>query len=189
MKPSNLVGVVLSGTLLVATLAVFFTSTVGAQPHGSAPVTVVNTPLPVTGNILIDNNTPIPVRDVDSPALQPFRTSLNMSVTALNQQGLLGTVPAGKRLVLEHVSWGASMASGQQFVFAAIRVGEFGPLAERLEIHPPHVSLSSSFNFQEGATPTRQYFEAGDELWVAIPVTSATSARFEIIVSGHLIDL
>src|SRR5258708_30270651 len=44
------------------------------------------------------------VRDVDNPALAPFSGTVRFSFSGLNTQALLTTVPAGKRLVVEHVS-------------------------------------------------------------------------------------
>ncbi len=45
------------------------------------------------------------VRDADNPALAPFSGVVGFSFNALNTQGLLTTVPAGKRLVVENVSY------------------------------------------------------------------------------------
>lgn len=88
------------------------------QASGSAPVTVVNTPLPVTGTVDI-GNTPLPVtiagdttvsgtvktQDVDNPARQPWQHKFTLPVS----EGTVVTcdsadVPAGKLLVIEYVS-------------------------------------------------------------------------------------
>jgi len=93
------------------------TNTVGAQnAHpGSAPVSLVAPlPLPVTGTVEVTgaptsvtvNNTvsePVPVRSVDQVERVQFRTAPT-SWTGTNGHVDLLTVPAGKRLVIEHVS-------------------------------------------------------------------------------------
>lgn len=130
---------------------------------------------------------PALVRDVDTPALSPFRTTISVSLVSLNEQKLVTKVPAGKRLVLEHISyWGFSQV-GQSLVFAALRTGQFGPMATILQINPPHASATpSSFVLQDGAMPVKAYFEAGEEVWVTVTKTSG-NAQFEIAVQGYLV--
>jgi hypothetical protein len=78
------------------------------------PVTVINTPAQ-----------PVPVRDVDNPARQPFQTSTSSLTNAFNAQGFgltLTTVPAGKRLVIEFVSAACSPTGGGGVVPNPLRV-------------------------------------------------------------------
>jgi hypothetical protein len=178
MKRFNLLGVVLSAALLVATIGLTLGRSVEAQGNaaqGSAPVTVVNTPLPI--------------RNVDAPELQPFRANAKTTFPTLNTQFLLATVPAGKQLVVEEISWGVAAPTGEQFVFGALRAGESGPVVSRIQINPPHVSLVSEFILQDGSQPARLYFNAGEQVWAAVSATTTTNVEMTIMISGHFIDL
>jgi len=75
-----------------------------APPQPKLDVKVINTtsePVPIAGTINIGNpgTNPVPVRDVDNPARQPVQ--INESYT----------VPDGKRLVIEYISFGIEGAS------------------------------------------------------------------------------
>ena len=127
------------------------------------------------------------VRDVDNPVLTPFKARVSFNLAALNDQRLLTTVPAGKRLVIEHVSYWFFGDTGFSLVFAALRTGQFGPMAEILEINPPHASATSSFTIQDASMMVKTYFEAGEEVWVTATKNGGSSGGFEIIVTGHLV--
>jgi hypothetical protein len=120
---------VASSLVAVAALTIIFAGRGEAQGNGngnglpSGPnVTVVNTPLPVTGNVTATlagggvvqaqqsgpwtvGLTPgTTIQDVNAPGLQPFRATSEFTINALNSQKLVTTVPAGKRLVIEYLS-------------------------------------------------------------------------------------
>lgn len=76
-------------------------------------VKVINSPsepVPVTGTVSVSNlgNSPLPVRDVDNPARQPFQARLCVLGTPAACAGTgfptSVTVPAGKRLVIEQIA-------------------------------------------------------------------------------------
>ena len=80
------------------------TDTVGP----ARPVLVVNSqsePVPVTGTVSVSNlgGAPLPVRDVDNPARQPFQANI-IDIPIGLPNPVFFTVPAGKRLVIEYVS-------------------------------------------------------------------------------------
>jgi hypothetical protein len=130
------------------------------------------------------------VRDVDSPALQPFRSHIDVNFTFTNEQRLVTTVPAGKRLVIEHVSYSATMPVGTQVVFGGIRSPEFGTFWQILGINPPHTSASPSFVLQDGAQPIRQYFEPNEEVWLSVSTSNSVPGRsIQVIVSGYFVNL
>src|SRR6266568_1260283 len=91
-------------------------------------VNVVNTP-----NVNVVNTTasPVQVRDVDNPARQPFHAeAVGGFADGASVTGgiLIPTVPAGKRLVIEHVSVFGAMLPGQKMVRAVLhRFSVFGP--------------------------------------------------------------
>ena len=53
------------------------------------------------------------VQDSDNPALSPYRASIDMTPCCLFDGRLLTTVPAGKRLIIEHISCQSSGEGGQ----------------------------------------------------------------------------
>jgi len=79
-------------------------------------VNVVNTP-----NVNVVNTTasPVPVRDVDNPAKQPFQAEVvGGFADGASSTGdiTIATVPAGKRLVIEHVSAFGTMLPTQKVI-------------------------------------------------------------------------
>ena len=115
------------------------------QASGSAPVTVVNTPLPVTGNVTaaqsgpwnvnIDNtpgvniaNMPAvslapgaSIRDADNPARQPFQIALLVQLDpGVAVADNLFPVPDGKRLVIEYVSGFGEIPIGQSLTNVSV---------------------------------------------------------------------
>jgi hypothetical protein len=127
------------------------------------------------------------VRDADNPDLAPFRGGANFALTTLNTQQLLTTVPAGKRLVIDYISYWTFGPNGDELVFAALRAGQFGPLQVLLEINPPHASASSGLNIQDGTQAVRAYFEAGEEVWVSASHNTGVTRQFEVRVHGHYV--
>src|SRR5215471_14695913 len=57
-------------------------------------------------------NTPLPTRDVDNPASQPVQVEAGQAIGQFTGQAVLFTVPAGKRLVVEHFSSEMGIATG-----------------------------------------------------------------------------
>jgi hypothetical protein len=126
------------------------------------------------------------VRDVDTPALQPFRAQAAVSLVALNTQQLVTTVPAGKRLVIEYISWNATNAGSAQIVFAALRSGQFGAVQQNFQIAAPHVSVTSGLTLQDGSMPVRVYFEAGEEVWASVSGNN-TGSNLSMQLQGYII--
>jgi hypothetical protein len=60
---------------------------------------------PPTQNVQVVNTAPVPTRDADNPARQPFHATRFFSMTTGEpDQTATIPVPAGKRLIIEHVS-------------------------------------------------------------------------------------
>jgi hypothetical protein len=127
------------------------------------------------------------VRDVDTAALAPISLTVEYSLCCINDQRLVTTVPAGKRLVIDHISYYSSGASSDQMIFGALRAGQFGPLRAILAVNPPHASAASTFTIQDGAQPVTTYFEAGEDVWVTVSHSTGGTRTFQVAVSGHLI--
>lgn len=105
---------VASSLVAVAALSVVFAGSGEAQ--GGPNVTVVNTPLPVTGNVtatlagnvsaIVVNpaNSPVLTRDVDAKQLWQENRSVDMATSFPDGYIEFDPVPAGKALVIEHVN-------------------------------------------------------------------------------------
>jgi hypothetical protein len=129
------------------------------------------------------------VRDVDTPALQPFRASVEYSLAFINDQRLITTVPAGKRLVIDYISWTATNPTGQQLVFAGLRTSQFGTFVSHLQVNPPHISATGALVLQDGSLPVQIYFEPGEEVWISASKSAGGFSTFQIDVHGHFVTL
>jgi hypothetical protein len=89
-------------TLGVLTLALVVLNTSPVHAQASLPVRVTNTPTVTVGNT---SATPLPVRNLDHPARQPFaQECFTITSNSLEVDCFLGSVPSGKRWVIETVS-------------------------------------------------------------------------------------
>lgn len=130
------------------------------------------------------------VRNVDNPDAAPFSGQLQFDFTHLNEQRLLTTVPAGKRLVIDHISYESGASTGDELVFAALRTGQLGPMALILQVNPPHAAATAGFTLQDGSQPVKTYFEAGQEVWLTASHNTGTLSRdFTMTVTGHYVTL
>jgi hypothetical protein len=127
------------------------------------------------------------VRDVDSPALAPVTLRADFTFTALNNQALLTTVPAGKRLVIDHATYNSAGATSDELIFLAVRSPQFGPIRLYLEINGPHVSASSGFTIQDGSQPVKAYFEAGEEVWLTASHNTGGARTLSVVLAGHYV--
>src|SRR6266581_8083891 len=114
--------------LIPLVLACFALLPIAQASPSPSNVNVVNTP-----NVNVVNTTasPVSVRDVDNPARQPFHAeAVGGFADGASVTGgiLIPTVPAGKRLVIEHVSVFGAMLPGQKMVRARVmyRFSVFG---------------------------------------------------------------
>jgi hypothetical protein len=126
------------------------------------------------------------VRDTDNPALAPFSGQVSFSFSALNTQALLTTVPAGKRLVIEHVSFVSGGQSSSQLVYASLRSAQFGTVVLVLPITAPHASVTPGLTLQDGSLPVKAYFDAGQDVWVSASYTGGTR-DLTMYLSGYYV--
>jgi len=81
-------------------------------------------PSPTNVNVVNTTASPVPVRDVDNPARQPFQAeAVGGFADGASTTGdiTIGAVPAGKRLVIEYVSVFGTMLPGQKMIRASIQ--------------------------------------------------------------------
>src|SRR5436190_65074 len=132
-------------------------------------VNVVNTP---NVNVVNTPDNPMPVRDVDNPARQPFQAEAvgGFADGASTTDDIpITTVPAGKLLVIEHVSVFGAMLPGQRMVSGTLlhEGGHISGLAhDHLTIDPQGSNAAGS----------RDYFVANyvSVRLYAYPLTSVT---------------
>jgi hypothetical protein len=130
---------------------------------------------------------PAMVRSVDEPALQPFRAAREIYLDMINEQVLVTTVPAGKRLVIEHISWYVGAQTGHELVFAGLRNPQYGTYYMYLQINPPHAAATTGYTIQDGSQSVKVYFEAGEEVWLSASRGTAGPIDLNIVIQGHFI--
>lgn len=130
------------------------------------------------------------VKDVDSPASQPFAAASSPSFSGLTATGTLMTVPAGKRAVVEHFSCIDFLDAANNFVRMELSYTLGGTLRQHQFIHTPvGASLASGINVWSLSQPVRLYADAGTAIQVrAIRRSSTGSAGIECYVSGFYVD-
>jgi hypothetical protein len=126
------------------------------------------------------------VRDADNPDLAPFTGSGSFNFNALNTQALVTTVPAGKRLVIDHVSYVSGGQSSSQLVYASLRSAQFGTVVLVMPISPAHASVTPGLTLQDDALPVKAYFDAGQDVWVSASYTGGTR-DFTMYLTGHYV--
>jgi hypothetical protein len=161
------------------------TPTVNLAPGGSVGIT--GTPTVQVGNTLTN---PVPVRNVND-ALSPFQQRLLFNIDPGSTQGQADiNVPAGKRLVIEHISARAQGPVGQKF-FGSILLHS-GPGAE-LAVHFVVFNFQGTFGGIDeytASTPLRAYAD------VSFPSSSCSVTRSDLTgfalvdlsISGYLVD-
>jgi hypothetical protein len=98
---------------------------VPVQQQGAAIVNVSNTSLPVTGTVKIDpTGSTVKTNQADSPAFSPVHGSTEVDVFGQNSGRASGyTVPAGKELVIQNVTFQANLNAGNDFYYAIVAQG------------------------------------------------------------------
>jgi len=190
------------GLLLLVVLAVALIRPEPVRGAGTAPVTVMNTPLPVqlTGSVTgtvqavqsgswtvgLSPNTAVWTRDLDNPARQPFHV-----------EGSL-TVPEGKTYVVEHYS-GRCSAVDAIASLTSVRLTVANEGIHATDYAVPHLLDSNGFsdgravNIWAGSGYTRLYAPAGSLIEVATEMNNnATGGHKNAChteASGYVIDV
>jgi hypothetical protein len=154
-----------------------------APPGGTSNVNVVNTPT---------------VKDADNPARQPFHASayVGFSNGSASATATITTVPAGKRLIIEHVSVYGQMLVGQTMRRAAIgtsllNYNDGGYVFDDLTVSPQ--GSDGVKDYFVASQDVRLYADPGTQvLGTAIRNSTAganpdTAVQFSI--SGYLVDV
>jgi hypothetical protein len=157
------------------------------------PVLVVNSPsepVPVTGAVSVSNlgDSPLPVRDVDSPGRQPVTAEGSCSGSGCT--GTVYTVPAGKRLIVEYASITANIPAGKvaRWRLFTNNAGQQGAELDFPLTQPPVIFgiLSQSTAGQQ----VRLYAEAGSEVRMnGTTSDNAMPSNYIFSISGYLVDV
>jgi len=133
---------------------------------------------------------PLMVRDLDNPALQPIQAS--GLCTAQEPNGgcavEIYTVPEGKRLVIEFVSMLAVVPSGQQ---ASLDIGT-KVNGQFSHFHIPYSQPAlggSAVAVTNIAQQLRIYADPGTTVGVNCASTSSKGATFDISFAGYLVNI
>lgn len=174
--------------ILLLPLALMDVGRAVAAP-ASSNVNVVNTPTVIVGNTPL---APLPMFDVDNPASQPFQASAQFTMTGqplvFGATSDITVVPAGKMLVIEHVTFnGATGSPGKMGASISTSIG--GPETTHWLVVTEQGALAGTPVFMAsqpirlyaspGATVRGHAFRSPDSL-------DASLGTFSI--SGHLVD-
>jgi len=173
--------------LIFACCMSFSTAKAGPTTPPTSNVNVVNTP---NVNVV---NTPT-VKDADNPATQPFQASVQGSFNnnGGRDTGYVGitTVPAGKRLVIEHASVFGQVLTGHSLIQTLIKVTLGGQEA----LHYLTISAQGSDGFFDNFVASEQvrfYADPGTQVFgYAFRNASAGDNDYvQFIISGYFVDV
>jgi len=177
--------------VLLLPLAFMDVGQVVAAPAASN-VNVVNTPTVIVGNTPL---APLPVFDVDNPASQPFQESAQFTMAGgvspiFSTTSNITVVPAGKMLVIEHVTFSGGTGPPGGKMFASISTSIVGPekthwlvLTEQGVVFDNSVFMASQpmrLYAGPGTTVQGHAFRSPDSL---------DESLGEFSISGHFVDL
>jgi hypothetical protein len=186
----------------IAALSVLLSPALAAaqgNPHVPLPVTVVSpVPLPVTGSIDIGTGgsvtvanpetAPVPIRNVDEQVREPFQAgAVFTAFSGTSVSILLTTVPANRRLVIEHVS--ASVNATAIGGLAAVRMSAGGSTnVDELPCVPMGQTANNLNHFFSCSAQTKFHASAGQT--VSLGVETAGSGGFARgFISGYLVPV
>jgi hypothetical protein len=151
-----------------------------ATTQATAGLTVVTTDPTLTGDgtpaAPLGITSPLLIRDIDNPAFQPFQIHTT-------QDGVLLTIPVGKRLVLEFASGYLVIPSPIQSS-GTIQINNTG--TENHILVPLSVRPSGSSNMYLISQPIRMYFSAGQQLRIFFSGSAVTQY---LSLTGYYVDV
>lgn len=183
-------------TAVVALLAITLTTAHAQgngnnQPSGQAPTQTAT-------NVVVTNTSgqPVPIKDQDNPALQPFQTYGGVSMLGNNINASFQiAVPAGKRLVIEQVSaiiTGESTGAHPYFQVASTAAG----IPAYTRFTTPSALADNSLTLFMGVQAVHIYADGGTNVTITAYKTtdmfgSYTNTAFsgQITVSGYLVNV
>lgn len=150
--------------------------TPGATAQGPANVNVVNQPTVTVGNTALQ---PIPVKE---PAREPLHLNYVVKITqpsALSDVGLY-SIPAEKRLTIEHVSMICASDTMQEAFGVVVANGN------ALTYLPTHSFANESGSHSVGATPLTAHVDSGSVALYATRSKSIGNSNCFFTLTGYL---
>ena len=142
--------------------------------------------------IINDATSPVPVLDVNN-AMVPFQSRLSFSINAGSTQEQIDIpVPAGKRLIIDHVSSRVQGPTGEQYI-AQVQTSVFGNGSTR-GVHwlvlTPQTSIPG-LDIYTASQPMRISAQPStpSALFIVTRKSSAGTSFAEVTISGSLADL
>jgi len=168
-----------------------------AQTAKEKEVQVVNTaanPVPVTGNLGVAGT--VSAKNVDEPGRIPYQQMVEFSPGGSGCSGALclvpfSAVPAGKRLVIEHMSALLAVADGGVVRILAFGTGGVTNSENTMIIAPTFVNTGFSVfgvTFWAIDRPVKVYYEPGTTPTLKIIVSNNLGIISNASVHGYLID-
>ncbi|HWN99211.1 MAG TPA: hypothetical protein VNS63_08075, partial [Blastocatellia bacterium] len=124
---------------------------------------------------------PLVVRDLDNPALQPFVATL----LSVNPNTSFFTVPSGKRLVIEYVSGQGTLPTGDKLLFVRLQINTGGSTVFHRFL-PVLTGTEGNVDVFLVSQQTRLYAEPGSSVILSGPPANTI---FSVTVSGYLVDI
>jgi len=143
------------------------------------------------------------VRDIDNPAQRPFQVELRQKLTLIptadRESFTIADVPAGSRLVIEHVSF---RVGSLEAVVPGSRQTRFQINASLVTtadgVAANHELLATRTDFEDGSSntasqPIRAYADGGSPVSLRIGGQTengrSTLVSIVLTISGHLVDV
>ena len=175
--------------LALVSLAVFVTPSL-TQGQGQGNQSQLNV------NVV---NTPLPVRDVENPARQPFNAVKQISFFFDVDSGFgpfSESVPLDKQAVLEYVTGECRLPSGQRASLHITQLAANGNFVN--EIANPILTYQATVPFGPAAThdvyhssdPVRLYLPPGTQIYLRAERNPATGIGLcTVYISGYLVNI
>ena len=151
----------------------------------------------VNNTVKIDTANPLPVRDADNPARQPFQA--HGSNTFVDGGRVISavtitTVPAGKRLIIEHVSVFGVMLAGQKMIETAITTRLQNSNSGQPLPHDLTINAQGSNGFRDyfvASQDMRWYADAGTDVvgFAERDNTAGGGGDVQFAISGYFVDV
>lgn len=175
---------------VVGNVSLTNTPTVQAQQLGQWNVSLSGTPTVQVGNA---PNSPLPVRDVDNPARQPFQGELDPLVTvgSFTASDSL-SVPAGKRLVIEFASATINTTSGTKMWVRIQTTTNNSTNAHTLVPELQGAFAAGGSDFFVAAQPLKIYADPGTQVTFIVNVLGGvanTNSGAAVVMSGYFVNV
>ena len=174
----SIAAAVLIGGMTLILPAVFSLNVVAAPPPPqNTPVTVTNTPA-----------NPVPTKDVDTPAKQPFQEEVVATLASGPDGAVITTVPAGKRLVIETIT------SNSRIDISGVAVSPQLLLTVNNRTVTHIIGLNSigqnaTISFWTATHGVRLYADPSTEVHVACRAIINANQFCDVTISGYFVDV